>query len=223
MILVIDTYNVLHVVGVLPPEQAGIDLAGLIHLIQQSRYGGDRVELVCDGRPQFDTRSGPQTASRIRIRYAGLAGSQDADALIAALIARSTAPKRLIVVSSDNWIIRQARRRRCKTLSSEQFLSQIAADTSSDRFGKASESARTPTSAEEVSSWIEYFRLTPKEIQSGGSPSVPPPKDSSQPPQPAPPQSTEPSQPTRPVRDDSPLPDDIIQQAERIWSEHGSA
>ena len=42
MLIIVDTYNVLHVVGVLPPEIAGVDTAGLIELLARSRYRGRR-------------------------------------------------------------------------------------------------------------------------------------------------------------------------------------
>ena len=41
MPLLIDAYNVLHVVGVLPPDLAGIDLEELAILIAKSRFRGE--------------------------------------------------------------------------------------------------------------------------------------------------------------------------------------
>ena len=52
MHVLVDAYNVLHVVGVLPPEHAGIDLEELADLIAASRYGGHPVLLVCDADPE---------------------------------------------------------------------------------------------------------------------------------------------------------------------------
>ena len=44
--LLVDAYNVLHVVGVLPPDLAGIDLEELAILITNSRFRGEEAVLV---------------------------------------------------------------------------------------------------------------------------------------------------------------------------------
>jgi len=124
MPLIIDTYNVLHVTGILPAEIAGIDTRSLIELIRHSRYRSQPVTLVCDGTPAEDAPTG--RVGPITIRYGG--PGPTADALIVAIIRRSSSPRRLIVVSSDRAVQREARRRRCDVLSSEQFLEQLAID-----------------------------------------------------------------------------------------------
>ncbi len=48
-VLLVDTYNVLHVTGVLPPELAGLEPMGLAELIARSRYRAREARLVCDG------------------------------------------------------------------------------------------------------------------------------------------------------------------------------
>ncbi|MDY7107261.1 MAG: NYN domain-containing protein [Planctomycetota bacterium] len=141
MSLIIDTYNVLHVTGVLPPEIAGIDAAGLIDLIRQSRYRHRRTTLVCDGTPAEGApvgRIGPVT-----VRYGG--PGPTADALIATIIRRSSSPRRLTIVSSDRAVQREGRRRRCEVLSSEQFLEHLAADHEQAEAGGAKKPDRPPT------------------------------------------------------------------------------
>jgi hypothetical protein len=124
MPILIDTYNVLHVVGVLPPELAGIDVLGLMDLIGTSRYRSEPAILVCDGSPP--PAGPPPAAGPIELRYAG--GGTTADDLIASLVEASSDPRRLLVVSSDRAVLRSGRRRRCRTLSSEAFLRHLAAD-----------------------------------------------------------------------------------------------
>ena len=51
-----------------------------------------------------------------------------ADDVIARMIRQSSAPRRLTIVSSDRAILREARRRRCRTITSDQFLAQLARD-----------------------------------------------------------------------------------------------
>lgn len=51
--LLVDTYNVLHVTGVLPAELAGLEPGGLAALIARSRYRSRGARLICDGtRPR---------------------------------------------------------------------------------------------------------------------------------------------------------------------------
>lgn len=180
MILIVDTYNVLHVTGALPPDLAGIDTRGLIELIRQSRYGHSRVELICDGRaPGTHRQTGtanvaPATPMRgrgsalppdapparvglIAVHYAG--PGREADDLIAALIRASTTPRQLVVVSADHFVQREARRRRCRVLESETFLRQLAEDALGGAEG-AAVAPRKPASAlteAQVEQWLDAF------------------------------------------------------------------
>jgi hypothetical protein len=155
MPLIVDTYNVLHVVGILPPEMAGIDTLGLIDLLRSSRHAHEKTTLVCDGIPHEHApqgRFGP-----IIIKYAG--SNRLADDVITSLVDGSSVPRRLSVVSSDREIIRAARRRRCKCLSSEEFLRQLVHDA--QRGEGASRSARPSgdLSDDEVQEWAAEFGL----------------------------------------------------------------
>ncbi|HMN97297.1 MAG TPA: NYN domain-containing protein [Phycisphaerales bacterium] len=67
MPLIVDTYNVLHVTGVLPPALAGLDVDRLAVLIAQSRYRWETTWLVCDGaRPAAWRARGGSWGSRGR-------------------------------------------------------------------------------------------------------------------------------------------------------------
>jgi hypothetical protein len=176
MPLVVDAYNVLHVTGVLPPDLAGLEVDGLGELIARSRYARDDAVLVCDGSPPRTPRlsrtgrireeGGHHAAGSgrggVEIRYAGR--GRDADAAIEEMIARSSAPKRLLVVSSDGRIVRAARRRRCRTSSAEAFLRRLVADWSlqaTARGGRGAPSARprVPLSKAETERWARIFGL----------------------------------------------------------------
>jgi len=130
--LLVDAYNALHVTGVLPPELAGPDLRTLAGLIAQSRYASRHAWLVCDGAPADSRRSGGlihqpvQGVEGVEIVYAG--PGRDADSAIERLVERDTAPRRLLVVSSDRRILVAARKRRCGALPSDVFLRHLAQD-----------------------------------------------------------------------------------------------
>ena len=158
MPLIVDTYNVLHTTGVLPPDLAGMDLGRLVDAVAMSRYRTDAVTLVCDGveRPG---RVAP-ARSGIRVHYAG--HRRTADEVIGRMVDRSTAPRRLTVVSSDREVQRSARRRRCRTLSSADFLTAIAADL---EFGPPPETpAPMATGPVDVDHWLGAFGLRPGDL-----------------------------------------------------------
>lgn len=132
--LLVDTFNVLHVTGVLPPALAGLDVGELADLIRASRYGRQRVLLVCDGAaPRGQRASSPPDGGPIRLPagagvhvvFAG--GGQEADAAIEAILGREHF-RGGSVVSSDERVQRAARRARMGVLPSERFLRLLASD-----------------------------------------------------------------------------------------------
>jgi hypothetical protein len=222
VILLIDTYNVLHVTGVLPPELAGVSVEGLMRLIENSRYGHSRAELICDGVPTV-RGAGEVRRGLVAVRYAGRRGEGlSADDLIAAMIRASSSPRRLIVVSSDNAVLREAKRRKCRVLSSEQFLRQLAEDAACA--GQTGGEHRGPRpigglSDEQVEEWMEYFGVgerrefepTALDAESMGPAASPTAEAEGR------------------VVDDGdepsplPLPRELIKEAERLWCEGGDS
>ena len=182
MSVLIDVNNILHVVGVLPPDLAGIDIEELGDLIQRSRFRRDHVVFVCDGK-----RRRHATTPDIKVVFSGAGVS--ADDVIIGMVDRSTAPRRLTVVSNDREITTAARRRRAKVISAESFLSTLAEDSRADsvasiRARRAAESA--PANDRQVGEWMKAFGLEsdpvakiasspatrgPSGRQGGGSPS----------------------------------------------------
>lgn len=157
MPLLVDAYNVLHVVGVLPPDLAGIDLEELSILISGSRFGSEETVLVCDGVPKPHS---VEETGRIHVRFAG--PGVTADELIVRMVAGSSAPRRLTVVTSDREIAVKARRRRASIISSEAFLEAVAADRR-DRPSN-DQAASVPASSDamprrQVEAWLELFGI----------------------------------------------------------------
>jgi predicted RNA-binding protein with PIN domain len=158
--LLIDTYNVLHVSGILPADLAGLEADELARLIAQSRYAGRMVKLVCDGvRPGATPRPGPGA----EFLFAG--AGQEADSLIERIIAANSAPRRLLVVSSDRRVLTAARRRRAATLTSEAFLAQLAADRVRVRTRPLPAFTQDlPLDAHSVAHWMREFGLDPGDV-----------------------------------------------------------
>lgn len=131
--LLVDTYNVLHTAGVLPPHLAGIEVDGLARLLARSRYAPRRKILVCDGQPRSAALldSGKPLVSRAvlhgsQVLYAG--SGRSADDLIERLLESDPAPRRLLVVSTDRRIRRAASRRGADSIPSSLLLEHLAAD-----------------------------------------------------------------------------------------------
>lgn len=175
MPVLIDTYNVLHVTGVLPPDLAGIDVAGLADLIAQSRYSRHEVHLFCDGGPGNDA---PSQLAGVTLSFAG--HDRTADDLIIAAIETSTIPRRLVVISSDREIQKAARRRRSRPVDSETFLAHLAADIQSIRRSRhnrpAPDTAKPagPAPPDHVDAWIKAFALTEDDLALTASDLQPP-------------------------------------------------
>lgn len=155
MPLLVDAYNVLHVVGVLPPDLAGIDLEELAVLIAESRFRDEEAVLACDGvsKPHQVEQTG-----RVEVRFAG--PGVTADDLILRLVRDSSAPRRITVVTSDREIAVNARRRRAVVISSEAFLEMLASDRQRPGTG-GPPPASTPSSEaagrRQVEHWLRFF------------------------------------------------------------------
>jgi len=169
--LIIDTYNALHVTGVLPPELAVGDPEGLAALIAGSRFGGDAVWLICDGVPRGAARVG-------RIVIEGAGPGKSADDHIAAFLDRSSAPRRITVVTSDRAIQRKARSRGADWMKSEEFLAMLADDAR--RIKPAKPAARkpdprrsVPLNEREVAGWMTLFEINAEQAAIQAAPSLP--------------------------------------------------
>jgi hypothetical protein len=169
--IIIDTYNALHVTGVLPPELAVGEPEALARLIAASRFGSEAVWLICDGVPRGASRVG-------RIVIEGAGPGKSADDHIAAFLDRSSAPRRMTVVTSDRAIQRKAKSRGAECVKSEDFLAMLADDAR--RMRPAKPSARkpdprrsVPLNEREVAGWMTLFEITAEQAAVESASSLP--------------------------------------------------
>ena len=151
--LIIDTYNVLHVTGVLPGELAVGEPESLAKLIAGRRFAGDAVWLVCDGVPRGALRVG-------RIVIEGAGPGRSADDHIIEFLARNSAPRRVTVVTSDRGIVRRAKARGAECVKSEDFLAMLAEDARKTKTKKPTlpdPRRSVPLNGREVSGWMALF------------------------------------------------------------------
>jgi len=160
--ILVDACNVLHVTGVLPPDLAGLDLQDLINLITESRFGIRSVTLICDGRRPRNVPD--QVPASFVLLFAG--ASRSADDLIESLVTRSTAPRRLTLVTSDNRLAAAARRRGVKILSSERFLEILDRDHRRPRRTPLPPMVREiPLDPHAIAHWMREFGFRADEDQ----------------------------------------------------------
>lgn len=123
MRLLIDCYNVLH--EPMPEVIAGLDTAQLCAALSRSRWRQQEIIVVCDGAPNaLGLTDSP--AEGVELEYAG--HRRKADDIIMDHIRHHHSPRQLLVISNDREILRAARARRARTLTSTDFIRQLAND-----------------------------------------------------------------------------------------------
>lgn len=164
MPLIVDCYNVLHVS--MPPLLAGLDEAGLCLALARTRWAGGPITVVADGRPK-PLRAAESPVPEVELVFSSQApGShRSADDLIIHLIDHSSAPRRLTVVSSDRQIRAAARRRRARSLTSDDFIDQLAQQLTQHPAGPppSGRPRVDPLSPDMVQRWKQHFGFKPED------------------------------------------------------------
>jgi predicted RNA-binding protein with PIN domain len=212
MDLLIDTWNVLHQTGILPADSAGIGSAGLCRMIENSRWRGHRVSLICDGTPSDEQGAG----ARYQTIFTGPFKSADEE--IMERVARSSAPRSILVVTSDREIVKAIGKRGAQHIGSSSFLQALVEDS----YKPKTKTVRRPTglSPERAQEWREQFGIDEsvmEELQNTPMPKVqqtePVPKESTQKEIPLKAKSKK----ERTVQLDEPaLPAEILEEARRL-------
>lgn len=161
---------------------AGMGPVDLAEAIGRSRYRGRPAWLVLDGLPSAIVGASPRMIDAYRPAPMEVADAifhfsgprMSADAVIAELVGRSSAPTRMTVVSSDHGVQRTARRRRCKVMESSLFLGHLVHDA---RHGVPRDAlGGKPTgllSRAQVEAWLRYFGVEPATDPSHTTPATP--------------------------------------------------
>ena len=153
----IDGNNLIFALAEVGPE---VDRVGLCELLAGLVSAGEKVRVVFDG-------PAPAPPGDRRIAETGVAvtfcpGSPADDEIIAQL-ETDTSPRLLTVVSSDRQIRRAATRRKCTSVTSEDFarrVSQILRVANGPAAGRCEpREKRTGLTAEETRKWLAEFGL----------------------------------------------------------------
>ena len=147
----------------MPPALAGLTEHTLCLALSRSAYRNAAATVVCDGRPKPLAPSASPVDS-VTLLYAGL--SRSADDLIISLINAHSTPRRITLVTNDNAIKKAAKRRKCKTLSSEAFIDRLAVTLASPAAipHPSKKPDLSPVPASQVAGWLEEFGFTPGQL-----------------------------------------------------------
>jgi uncharacterized protein len=164
MALVIDGYNLLHASGILGRGVGRGSLersrSALLNFLAESLEERElaRTTVV------FDAREAPPGLPRV-LQHRGMTvrfaePNSDADQVIEQLIRADSAPRKLVVVSSDHRLHRAARRRHAKPVDSDEWYALVLRQRIDRLRRKSPGLKRTePPSASEVEFWLRQFGL----------------------------------------------------------------
>lgn len=133
------------------------------HLKKYHTARGKNIIVVFDSNDAPGPQRPLTLPSGIKVIFAPL--KRTADQVIKEMIEKEPNPKGLIVVSSDNEVIRFAKRRRAKVLASEDFAHEIETLKERPRLCPipSKEASMPPLSEEEIQQWLEFFQSSHKE------------------------------------------------------------
>lgn len=153
--LLIDGYNVLFTD--MPVNLAGLDEIALCVLLSRSVWADGPITVVYDGqvKPHGPARSPVESVNLV---YSG--AGRSADELIISAIDADTAPRRLLVVSTDRQIQKAARRRRCQVMDSKAFVHHLAKGWRAEARHPGQQAGgefAERLDGDEVLRWLKYF------------------------------------------------------------------
>jgi len=154
MPIIVDGYNLLWGVQKLQGDSSISDVALCKILGEYFRLIGDSGEVIFDGIGPPD-KSCFQNTGNMDIFFVGI--RTDADSVIEDKISVNSAPKRLVVVSSDNRLIIAARRRKAVSLKSELFWSRVIKQLGRRKGIVEPTAKRGGLSETETDRWLDEF------------------------------------------------------------------
>jgi len=156
--VIIDAYNVFHYVKRHVQPAGSLTLASFVAtVVAWSERMGHQVVLVFDGTvPRgFD----PQAACSVCVQVQFVGPARTADDAIIEFIDSYSAPRTVLVVSSDREIRRAAKRRRCKELVCEAFWQDVTKVLDRPTRPGEPREKRSGLSSEQLDYWLKQFGI----------------------------------------------------------------
>lgn len=163
MRLLIDGYNLMHAVNLPATKVAPQELRKLRQRFLNALADALGPLEASQAVVVFDSTDAPKNLPR-ETRHKGMtvlfaANDEDADARMEALIAKHSAPKSLLVVSSDHRVQRAGKRRKAQVLGADDFWTKIhKPKKKSPPIPAKQAETQKALSAEESAFWQETFR-----------------------------------------------------------------
>ncbi len=180
MSLLIDGYNLLHVTGIIGrgvgPGSLERSRSALLNFLAESLEADDVKKTTV----VFDAGEGAPRDLPRRLKHRGLtvhfaSRYADADSLIEELIVADSAPRKLVVVSSDHRIQRAARRRRATAVDSDRWYQETMRSRQSRSGSPRETKPGVPLSAAEVEHWVNVFSDTSEDRPAAATDDIFPP------------------------------------------------
>ncbi|MBN2456922.1 MAG: NYN domain-containing protein [Sedimentisphaerales bacterium] len=157
MPVIIDGYNLLWFIRESDEQFDSVTDAQLCQILgRYFRLTGKRGEIVFDGTGPRD-KNIFKSITNLEISFSGL--GTEADTIIERKITASTAPKRLIVVSTDRRLRDAARARKATAVKSELFWKKVQKQLARKRKTLEPAAKRHGLSETEADQWIKFFDL----------------------------------------------------------------
>ncbi|MBN2180305.1 MAG: NYN domain-containing protein [Sedimentisphaerales bacterium] len=151
----IDGHNLLHALPKLDELIAPVgDVQLCVMIGSYLELIGQTGEIIFDGTGPRD-KSGFDNIGGIEITFAGL--GTDTDTIIEDKIRASTAPKRLVIVSSDRRLRKAARARKAVSVKSDEFWLKINKQLSKKKPKQEPGAKRGGLSESETKQWLDFF------------------------------------------------------------------
>ena len=159
----IDGYNLYHAACKFSEEFSHITPQTLCKLIAEDmRHLRDYATIVFDGRQPRGMSLAIEPTGYVKIIYSGPA--READELLEKLIRKNTAPRRLVMVSSDNRLRREARRRRAASVKAHDYLTTLQRRREQPpRIPAEPPEKRHGLPNGELDQWLEMFGFDPEQ------------------------------------------------------------
>lgn len=159
----IDGYNLAHASGILAhnigPGTLERARDALIGFLAAALTESERTTttIVFDAKSAAPDQPCKQTVNGINVVFA--VGYETADALVEELIRDHSAPRQLVVVSSDHHIQRAAKRRRATPIDSETWFSELQRRRRQRLHRKHAthEKPSAPETEAEIDYWLQIF------------------------------------------------------------------
>ena len=159
-----DGYNIYHAAAKIAEEWSHITPRSLCKLIEADLFLlGDMGTIVFDGTMARGQDWGAEPLGGLRVVYSG--PDSDADTVLEKLIKDNTAPRRLIVVSSDHRLRTAAHKRKAISLTAQEYLLGLIQrlETPPPAPPREPPEKRAGLTDAETREWMEFFGYDPDE------------------------------------------------------------